>query len=71
MWEAPQVPNSPKAAPEFRIRHLRCLPHSGIFTILTVRANDWLAPTSLRDQNLCIIRAKPARPIPALLPDRN
>ncbi len=42
----------------FRIRHLRCLPHSRAFAILTVPASHRLAPTSLRDKNLCIIRAR-------------
>ena len=32
--------------------------HSGVFTILTVPASHRLAPTSLRDKNLCIIRAR-------------
>ena len=29
------MPNCHKPAPDFRIRHLRCLPHSGVFWILT------------------------------------
>jgi len=50
MWEAPQVPNS-------RMRHLRCLPHSGVFAILTVRASYRLAPTLHCDKILCILPA--------------
>ncbi len=34
-------------SPAFQIRHLRCLPHSGVFAILTVRAShSWRATGS-------------------------
>ncbi len=33
----------PQNSPEFWIRHLRCLPHSGVFAILTVPARPYVA----------------------------
>ncbi len=44
---------------------------ASIFAILTVRASHRLAPTSLRDQNLCIIRAGPGQVrMPTFRPNR-
>ncbi len=49
----------PQNSPYFRIRHLRCLPHSGVLPIPDgpgepLAASHRLAPTPLRDENLCI-----------------
>ena len=42
MWEAPQVPNPKIRGCFVAVRHLRCLPHSGVLAILTVPARPYV-----------------------------